>query len=278
MSIAEMQACLARLYVDEAFLKLFKLKPGSVLEHYSLTEREREALLGIDKEGLTQFATSLKAKKKGRFSGLFPLSFRIMPKAMDRYTHRYYQVRGISQGDKQLELVLDFGRFVEETLAGDEEVPFYAPELVRYERLLAECKLSPRRPPAQDSDREARASGLAWRPAVAPYVRLGRFASDIEEVCRLLRRDEDASPVRRGEFHVAFCPAVAWGRARTFQLTGPTRHLISLCDGRRAVSELIEELLGEYGDVVNTSVPGILSKLFGMGLLEAGRTEEERHE
>src|SRR5205823_5930952 len=44
MSIGEMQACLARLYVNEPFRRWFCLDPAAALEGYRLTEEERASL------------------------------------------------------------------------------------------------------------------------------------------------------------------------------------------------------------------------------------------
>ena len=63
MSMAEMQACLARLYVDRAFRRLFALEPETVLREYRLSAEEAEALRALDGNALERFARSLRSKR-----------------------------------------------------------------------------------------------------------------------------------------------------------------------------------------------------------------------
>ena len=60
MSIAEMQACLARLYVDDPFRKLFFLDQAAAFDGYQLIDEEKEALNGLDPKALNFFTKRLR--------------------------------------------------------------------------------------------------------------------------------------------------------------------------------------------------------------------------
>src|SRR5690606_10020144 len=92
LSIAEMQACLAQLYVDDAFRKLYYINPDSTLKGYELTEDEANAIKNIEKKWLDAFAESLKNKRKRRFESAYPLTFALETEHMDRYFNRFYQL------------------------------------------------------------------------------------------------------------------------------------------------------------------------------------------
>src|SRR5438552_8847500 len=75
MSMAEMQACLARLYVDGASRRLFALEPETVLGEYRLSAEEARALRDLDRRALERFAISLNSKRRRRFVATYPLLF-----------------------------------------------------------------------------------------------------------------------------------------------------------------------------------------------------------
>ena len=67
MSVAEMQAYLARLYTSDPFRKLFELDPEATLSDYTLDDKEINALKQIDIQMLNWFAGTLKVKRKRGF-------------------------------------------------------------------------------------------------------------------------------------------------------------------------------------------------------------------
>ena len=77
MSVAEMQAYLARLYTSDPFRKLFELDPDTTLSDYTLADDEINALKQIDTKMLNTFAGTLKSKRKKRFLGAYPLLFKL---------------------------------------------------------------------------------------------------------------------------------------------------------------------------------------------------------
>src|SRR5215211_5317659 len=91
MSAAEMQACLARLYVDEPFRRLFFLDP-TVLDDYWLTADEAAAIRGVERDQLEYYAASLRMKRRGQIEWAYPVLFGLAPREIAAYYSRYYQL------------------------------------------------------------------------------------------------------------------------------------------------------------------------------------------
>src|SRR4029450_12314298 len=92
MSMAEMQACLARLYVDGAFRRLLALEPETGLSEYRLSTAEAQALRDLDAAAVERFARSLESKRRRRFAATYPLLFGLGAPAIERYYDRYCQL------------------------------------------------------------------------------------------------------------------------------------------------------------------------------------------
>ena len=135
MSLAEMQSCLARLYTDFAFQQLYFLDPAISLKEYQLSPLERQALAGLNRTQLKRFAVSLINKRRDRFEIAFPLLFKAAGPQISRYFPRFYHLFRSQNEEAQF---LEFGRFMEQTLRADPEVPPYLSELARYEYHIIE--------------------------------------------------------------------------------------------------------------------------------------------
>src|SRR5947209_4692942 len=157
MSMAEMQACLARLYVDGASRRLLALEPETVLGDYRLSAEEARALRDLDRQALERFAGSLKSKRRRRFAATYPLLFGLESPAVERYYERYYHLYPARPGGSFVTEQLEFGRFMEESLAADDEAPPFAGDLAQYERI----RFAARRAAANPSREEPRRPGGA---------------------------------------------------------------------------------------------------------------------
>src|SRR5262245_55060269 len=135
MSIADMQACLARLYVDGAFRRLFALDPETVLGEYRLSAEEAQGLRELDAAAVERFARSLKSKRRRRFAATYPLLFGLGAPAIERYYDRYYQLYPARPGGSFVAELMEFGSYAQACLAADDEAPPFASDLAQYERL-----------------------------------------------------------------------------------------------------------------------------------------------
>jgi hypothetical protein len=252
MSISEMQACLARLYVDDCFRKLFYLDPDETVRHYRLTPDEASALKNIDRRMLDFFAGSLKNKRKGGLERAYPLLFRVTSDAIGRYYHRYYQLHVVNPHQPGYQDIMDFGVFMEESMADGEDVPAYASEVARYERLCYWTNFCP----AVENGTGATAS--VAREAVRTDDRLQRrravqlepFSYDVTSLEEKLRSSSAADgeiELERGEYYVLFRPASQSYNSRVLRVNHATKTLIDLCDGSRTTSQIISAVEEQFG-------------------------------
>src|SRR5215510_3879574 len=65
MSMIEMQTTIARLCIDSDFRKTFLSDPGAALEPLDLTPEEVENIKALDMKEVTEYASSLVAKRIG---------------------------------------------------------------------------------------------------------------------------------------------------------------------------------------------------------------------
>jgi hypothetical protein len=247
MTIGEMQACLARLYVNEAFRKLFYLDPQMVLEGYCLTEEEAAAIRCLDYGRLDQFASSLVTKRRKRVERAYPLLFRLNSAEFRRYYARFYQLysaRPYQSGDQD---VVEFGTFLEESLIGADHWPPYASDLARYERMYYWTRITA----ACDADEaipgiiEAACPnvvGLDARPSLRPNVTVATFAYDVGAIEDALQHgsapDKDQLP---GGCSVIFRPATSSSPIQMLRINRPTKAVLDCCDGYRTVAQIVTE-------------------------------------
>src|ERR1044072_5474787 len=221
-----MHSVLARLYVNETFLESFCAGPDQALTGYDLTPREAAALAGIDRDAVKKYASSLRAKTQGRFEHAYRLLITLDAAAFHKYYLRFYELRPIRPYETFNGPISEFGRFLERSFAGNPEVPPYAADLARYQRLFYEARFAPRSPAAPRVEPPA-AGELDDRSrlCVAPGVRLERFPYDMAALEAALRQGEIPRDVERALCRVVFQSLPEAGRARKFQVSASTADL-----------------------------------------------------
>jgi hypothetical protein len=243
MSIAEMQACLARLYVERAFRRLFALEPETALGEYRLSAEEAQALRELDSPALERFARSLKSKRRRRFVATYPLLFGLGSAAVDRYYDRYYQLYPARRGGSFVAELLEFGRFMEECLATDDEAPPFASDLARYERLrfAARRVAIGHRPEGTDQPARPDPTPVAPddRPRLADGVAVGTFRTSILAIVEALEDGLPPPETGEGPYTFVFRPEQGAAEPDAFYVTPATRELLDWCDGERTVAELV---------------------------------------
>src|SRR5258708_12207498 len=143
MSIAEMQACLARLYIDDSFRNLFYIDTAAAVQEYLLTEAESAAISKINRRMLDFFAESLKRKRKEKLQRAYPALFALERAEIDRYYRRYYQLYTANPHQNNLQDVSYFGIFMEETLARAEALPPSTTHSSKYQPLYNSILFTP---------------------------------------------------------------------------------------------------------------------------------------
>ncbi|MCB0196147.1 MAG: hypothetical protein KDJ65_29620 [Anaerolineae bacterium] len=248
MSIAEMQACLARLYVDDPFRKLFFLDQAAACEGYRLTETERNALDGLDSKTVNFFAGSLKRKREGKFRGSYPLLYKLDPAEIRRYYDRYYQLFPTRPNLPYREDILQFGRFMEETLATAEELPTYASDVAKYERLVNTVSLSPvtkpdsNVPEANDDQPDDLFDILLARPRLDSNTLIETFTYDITAIEDALAAERVPNDLEPGEYYIIFQRVSDTFEPKIFQINFASKKLLDLCSGQRSVLKIVSVL------------------------------------
>jgi hypothetical protein len=241
MSIAEMQACLARLYLSDAYRHWFYADPAKALASYRLEAAERTALAELRHDQLELFASSLVAKRRKGAEGAYPASFTLDGPAMRRLHYRYHQLFPPRSGQSPPDDAIAFGKFAEASLAEDEQVVQYAGDLIRYERLYYRACIESSPGPAVAAAGRPGSLSMESRPVRRTRVELAHFDHDVGVVEDGLRRGEpppDAAAVRDA-CSILFVPGRNGREARMLRVNAATVVVVERCDGQRTVADVI---------------------------------------
>jgi hypothetical protein len=274
MSLGELQACLARLYIDEPFRRLFYIDPLKTLEEYRLTEEEYIAVSSIDRDKLNFFAVSLKNKRKTRIQQAYPFLFALDEREIDHYYARFYQLYTAKPHQSGYQDVIDFGKFIEESLTDSLSLPRYASDLVRYERLYY-CAMRLRRQGGDDETLDSNAGGkpimvsASARPSLRSGVVLAQFDYQVAEIEDALQRGEQPDDLElKSECFIVFKPPTNISDVKLVRLNLASKTVVAFCDASRTVSEIVsgvEATLGVGG--LNDSVVDAITRLLKSRIL-----------
>lgn len=255
MSMVEMQAALARLYVDGPFLEQFCSDPGAALVDYDLTPRESAALAGIDRDAIRKYAGSLRVKTWSRFRVPYRLVRTLDTGITFRYFKRFFELRTIQSNEPFYRPTIELGEFFERSFSGNPELPPYASELARYEKLFFIARFQPRTGGETPASERSVAGSLTpgARPRVRPGIHLDRFGYDMRALDKELSAGTVPREVDKTECHVVFQSFEAHGRARKFRISEPTAELLGLCDGERDLTALAAALGADLDEVVKAA-------------------------
>lgn len=272
MSLSEFQACLARLYVDRPFLQLFEIDSPLALKEYRLNEEETRAVTSIDLERLKFFSVSLQNKRKGKFRSAFPLTFKLNKDIIDLCFGRFYAIRKILSSDKQSELYDEFGRFLEDTLRNDDDLPAFASQLVRYETLCNHVRFSRQEDTQQalDSLEELTKESLHSRVVVCDHAKISSFSYDFTQIRKGLASVEEPESLPETVCHVVFLGGPRYGQVKILKINQETHLLLRLSTGKYTVREIIREAEKELSvENLQETALQALNKLLNLGILRA---------
>lgn len=271
MSVAEMQACLAQLYVDDAFRKLFYLEPETTLKEYKLTQKESDAIKGINREMLDVFAEVLKRKRKKRFQAAYPLLFRLVGEGINRYFERYYRLYLAKPNESTSQQMLFFGEFMEQSLSCDEDYPPYTSELAQFERLYYAARMPLLTPDSlQADDQRPQDVHADARPFLRQGVQIAAFRFNLVKIVSCLQQQQDLVDVEleEGKYCTVFQPIKGALIPKIFSISSTIYTLLTLCDGRRSVSEItleIEKSLGK--EHLADNILRAINQLLSLGVI-----------
>lgn len=270
-----MQACLARLYTDDTFRNLFYLDQDTVLDGYVLTADERIAIKTVDQKMLNFFASSLKKKRKEKVQYAYQVLFRLDGEIINRCYDRYYQLYPARPNISRQGEILQFGQFMEETLAGFDALPPYARDLVRYERMIASMGLSREvRENHGDYREERRKILLSDRIAIRESVDIETFVYDVTAIHEALLNNEEPRDVIRGEYYVLFQRCSPFG-PKFFSISYGTKALLDLCDGNITLTDAVDKLQMRFGDdSLTNSILALTNRMLEREVIEVKFHEE----
>lgn len=252
VSVAEMQACLARLYTDGASRRLFEIDTDFVLAAYDLTTDERQALEQIDQQMLGVFARGLLAKRRDRLERWFPLLFRVVPaEVMSRLWARYNDLHPQRVDESSGPQVVTFACFMTETLPGSPAAPAHAADVARYEGVMFRATHTPtsldelariNEPSPREPAVEAASPTSCFQLEEGVYVE--DFACAILDVVKRLRQGEVVAEVAVEPTALVFQTVRGAMAPKIVRINGPTREVLAAADGRTAAAQVARRLLG----------------------------------
>jgi len=273
LSSTEMQACLARLYTDDTFRNLFYLHEDSLLDQYVLTDDEQVAIKAVDRKMLDFFASSLKKKRKKKFHSTYRAFFSLDNKIIDLCYDRYYQLYPARPNVSHQAEVLQFGQFIEETLAGIDTLAPYIRELVRYEYLIASMDSAAVKGDSNHYKNKVQEMSFDQKPLLREGVHIESFTYDVATMYQALLNDEELLEGTRDQYSILFQNHSQQG-SRFFSISKATKMLLDLCDGGATLKDVISTLQARYGDnSLGNVIHTMVNRMLELGVIEVNSHE-----
>ncbi len=178
MGLAEVQAALARLYVDASLRDRFFTDPSAVGVELGLVAEEARDLAGVSRRQVEQFAGSLRRKRRDQVRRVIPIAARALGGRFvglfDRYADGSAPRGSKADLDDAAGFVNALGRWV------DGDWPPWAADLARYELAWRQAARAGRRPMVRTfcypvarlvPGRKVDAAAIAPRPTLAIWWR-----------------------------------------------------------------------------------------------------------
>ncbi len=286
MPLSELQAVLARILTDEParrrFLDVGRDGPiPSELDGYGLSLPEWLQLRAIPRDRLELYAQLLRNKRLEKLAEMLPWTWFLLGKDRSRLVGLYTRDH-LPTTIRKLEEAESFCTYLHENASLVN--PPYVPEVARYEITLARLVLRPYVPPSQSCIPEL--ESMEWRdlPAVScirtENATLLDFDYDLELILSFAQRSEHPPELLPCQTTVLFCTRRDGGAPRSYGLQAAAVELLSLCDGRRSLRDIVRESVsrnspGANGDdeTLRNACISVLNKFLSDGVIELCHTE-----
>lgn len=249
MSLSEMQAVLARLYVDSAFRKLSYFEPDETFSDYALSDHEQEVIKSIDRKLLENFAQSLMAKRRRKFESVYSATFRVAEEGMHRFYRRYYDLFPIRPNQMSIDQIIEFGEFIEDCLRSDETVPLYTADLCKYERLYYITRFRPHVDDTFENINASHNSGsikLPKNPKLSQRIELAEFEFDVISLIKGIKHETHISNVEVEHTWLIFQQIPNSLEPKIFTVNEPTHMLCKMCNGKNDLEELANKMSKQF--------------------------------
>lgn len=272
MSLGETQACLARLYLSDAYRHWFYADSAAALASYRLDRDEREALAALSRDQLDRFAATLQAKRGKGPETAYPASYLLGEVGMRRLFARYHQLFHPRSDQSRVDDILAFGQFAEASLRDEPSAPPHAADLVRYERLFFAVSSVRAGPPDEPPRTESGELDPQAFPRTRAHVVLGRFEHDVAAAEDSLRRGAPCGADEvRGACTILFIPGRRDRGATMKRLNAATAVIVEQCTGRQRVHDVVGSAEARLGAPhLRKAVAAVLVQLTSAGALSFG--------
>lgn len=273
MSEDELQACLARIYVDEPFRLLSRLDPRVTIDRYDLSPHERSAILGLDSNAVDFFAASLRNRRRLPAEVAFPAIFKIDRSRAIHLWDRFYDLAGSIPHQSPDDGLLRFGTFLEESVA-NQQWPPYTSDLVAFEKALFKAVPAINQP-SGDNDPVDRAN-VDTTYALADNVRLQTFRYDVFKLKADLANgvtpiDPEINPV-----HIVVIRHSDTRPSVFFKLNEPAMLALKNCNGHYTANDIALRIAAHYnGHVRQEDILRLVASLQSRGIIRRSDVDTE---
>ena len=291
MSLLEMQEALAKILTNEPLRESFLVARQSGLipdeiSRLGITPQEWDHLKAIDAPRLNLYAHLLKHKRTEKAHGVLAWTFFLLAADLPNVLHRYCEENAPATISK-LEEARSFYSFLVRRASTIE--PPYVKDIALYE--LTICSFIQRKYPKKRRGAESKAT-LSKRALQKPNrfscvksegIELVSFDYDLEEIFPFLKRQERPPEMTPKKNHVLFYGTSCDTLPRSFKVNEETRKLLELCDGRRSIAEIVNDLAAARGietkearSQFEPACVEILNQLIGLDMLKVRLKLQDR--
>lgn len=263
MSTAELQACMARIYVDESFRRLSRIDPKATIDRYALTDDERAAVLKVDARMVDYFAGSLRNKRRARFEIEYPAVFAADRARALSLWDRFYDLLGTNPYLSQKDALRQFGLFLTESIRLNPSWPEWLTDVTRFETAVCGGH-----PAAETDSPRPDDTSTAGPLRLVNGVSLYTFGYDVLSIENAIRENSVTQTVEPSFTPIAVCRS-ANSQLRSFQLSEPAWRVLTWCDGDRTLDDLVgraEEFYGAVG--LGPSITVLVHRLIALEVCE----------
>ncbi len=261
MALRDLQAILARLFVDSRERDLFFADRDAALRAYALSDAEQAVLRKLDRGQVERFARSLRSKRVGTLRELLPATLSVLGARAEECIAGYCEAHPSTL--EPLPDALQLSQFVERHAA----VPDWPRNVARAERLRLEVLHA-----VDGEGPEHRSATLTL--CLSARARVDRFDFDMETgFPAAVRGETDEPPLDRCWILI--------GKAADFQvrlrrINEVTARVLRMCDGTRTSREIVRETAVVIGlgagerSALAREIEELLASLCAAGLLRTG--------
>jgi hypothetical protein len=255
MSLLEMQEALAKILTNEPLRQSFLAASQSTpipeeISQLGITLQEWDHLRAIDAPRLNLYAHLLQHKRTEKAHGVLAWTFFLLAPDLPKVLHLYCDEKAPATISK-LEEARSFYSFLARQASTIK--PPYVKDIALYE--LTICAFIQKKYAKERRGAKSKAA-LSKRVLQKPNrftcvrsegVELVSFDYDLEVIFPFLQRGEHPPEMTPRKNHVLFYGTSCDALPRSFKVNEETRTLLELCDGRRSVAEIMNDLAAACG-------------------------------